>query len=191
METTLEAIDFAQLTDRPYFSSPAAWEDQVLYFLMLDRFSDGNETGYKDVEGAVVTSGSTPPFVTTDAGNAVNTPQAASAWSDAGGRFVGGTLKGLQSKLGYLRRLGITAIWISPIFKQVPSQQTYHGYGIQNYLDVDPRFGSRDDLVNLVSAAHAQSIRVILDIILNHAGDVFAYRPEEARPDQPDAFGGV
>jgi glycosidase len=71
--------------------------------------------------------------------------------------------------------LGITALWISPVFKQVAFQASYHGYGIQNFLDVDPHFGTREDLRDLVAAAHEHDIYVILDIILNHAGDVFRY----------------
>ena len=89
-----------------------------------------------------------------DRGNATGTAAERDRWAQAGGRFVGGTLRGLESKIGYLERLGITAIWISPIFEQVPAQETYHGYGIQNFLDVDPRFGTRDDLVSLVGTAH-------------------------------------
>ncbi|MFO8240991.1 MAG: alpha-amylase family glycosyl hydrolase [Dissulfuribacterales bacterium] len=58
------------------------------------------------------------------------------------GKFAGGTLKGLESKIGYLKRLGVTAIWVSPIFKQVAFEETCRGYGIQNFLDVDPHFGS-------------------------------------------------
>jgi glycosidase len=90
-------------------------------------------------------------------------------------RWCGGTLKGLKSKLGYLQRLGITAIWISPILKQVAFQPTYHGYGTQNYLDVDPQFGTRDELVSVVKQAHELGIYVILDIILNHSGNVWSY----------------
>jgi glycosidase len=183
MEIRLSEIDFTALSNRTFFPSPATWEDEVLYFLMLDRFSDGNENLYKDNDGQLETTGATPPFQDGDYGNAVQSEADAKNWRDAGARFVGGTLKGLESKIGYLSRLGITAIWISPIFRQVPFEQTYHGYGIQYYLDVDPRFGSRDDLVSLVNTAHSHGIRVVLDIILNHAGDVFAYRPEELRCD--------
>ncbi|MBY0431157.1 MAG: hypothetical protein K2Q10_08165, partial [Rhodospirillales bacterium] len=90
-----------------------------------------------------------------------------------------GTLKGLESKLGYLARLGVTALWISPVFKQ-PSwdNYAYHGYAIQNFLDVDPHFGTRQDLRDMVDTAHRLGIRVILDVILNHAGDVFGYRAD-------------
>lgn len=183
VEHRLADIDFAHLTNRDFYPSPHAWEDEVLYFMMLDRFSDGNETQYHGNDSTLVTSGSTQPFQPADRGNAVQTETDRRTWFDAGGRFVGGTLKGLQTKIGYLSRLGITAIWISPVFRQVPSQESYHGYGIQNFIDVDPRFGSRDDLVSVVRTAHEHGIRVILDVILNHAGDVFAYREEEFRCD--------
>ncbi|MGH7495163.1 MAG: alpha-amylase family glycosyl hydrolase [bacterium] len=175
IEQRLSTLDFAILTDREFFPSPAAWEDQVLYFLMLDRFSDGKEQGYRDNEGNIVASGMTPLFKNEDRGNATRTAEARSRWFEAGGRFVGGTLKGLKSKLGYLQRLGVTAIWVSPIFKQVAFQESYHGYGIQNFLDVDPHFGNREHLRAMVKTAHQLGIYVILDIILNHSGDVFTY----------------
>ncbi len=158
-----------------YYPSPSAWEDQVFYFLMLDRFSDDNEQAYRDIQGNLVTSGTTPLFQPGDRGNAVQNETAAAKWRQAGGRYVGGNLKGLTSKIGYLKRLGVTAIWISPIFQQVKFQDTYHGYGIQNFLEVDPHFGSRDDLKTLVKIAHQQGIYVVLDIILNHTGNIFSY----------------
>lgn len=174
-EKSLSELDFAALCKRPFFPSPAAWEDQVLYFLLLDRFSDGKEQGYRDNGGGIAADGATPPFQHGDAGNAVTTPEDAARWREAGGRWVGGTLRGLTSKIGYLRRLGVTAIWVSPIFKQIAFQDTYHGYGIQNFLEVDPHFGSREDLREMVSVAHQHGIYVILDIILNHSGNVFGY----------------
>ena len=166
----LAEIDLRSLTQRHFHPSPVAWEDEVLYFLMLDRFSDGREDRYFDNQGQLVINGTTPLFDLADSGNADF-----QSWSDAGNNWCGGTLKGLHSKLGYLKRLGITAIWISPLFKQVSFQPTYHGYGIQNFLDVDPHFGTREDLRDMVAAAHAMGIRVILDIILNHSGNVFSY----------------
>lgn len=173
---SLRELDFRALTNRSYHPSPIAWEDQVLYFLLLDRFSDGNEAGFLGNDGVPVPGGTTPAFVAADAGNAVQTDADAERWREAGTQFVGGTLRGLAGKMGYLKRLGVTAIWLSPIFKQVASQQSYHGYGIQDFLDVEPRFGSREELVEVVNLAHAHGIYVILDIILNHTGDVFAYR---------------
>jgi hypothetical protein len=169
-EQTVSDVDLRAITARRYFPSPAAWEDEVLYFLMLDRFSDGRETGYLGNDGILVTNGATPPFQVADAGNAPR-----DGWVQSGQRFCGGSLLGLAGKIGYLERLGVSAIWISPIFKQLASRQTYHGYGIQDFLDVDSRFGTRDDLRALVQMAHDHGIKVILDIILNHTGDVFAY----------------
>ena len=187
-ERQLSDVNYDALTDRAYYPSPAAWEDQVLYFLMLDRFSDGNEQGYRDNQGDLVVTGETSPFQLSDTGNATSTEDDVARWREAGGRFVGGTLKGLTSKIGYLQRLGITAIWVSPIFKQVASQESYHGYGIQNFLEVDPRFGTREDLREMVAAAHAHGIYVILDIIFNHAGDVFEYDAD--RYPTEDGFDG-
>lgn len=178
VEKSLQELDFPALTRRTYTPSPAAWEDQVLYFLMLDRFSDGNERGFCDNNGQVVSAGSTPLYQPADAGNATQTEASAARWREAGGRWVGGNLKGLTSKMGYLQRMGVTAVWVSPIFKQVPYQGTYHGYGIQNFLDVDPHFGTRADLKRLVRTAHRHGIYVILDIILNHSGNVFSYTPD-------------
>jgi len=177
-EKTLAELDFTSLRERKFFPSPVAWEDQVLYFLMLDRFSDGKENGYKDDLGKVVTSGTTPMFSASDSGNAIKTPEEAQQWREAGVKWLGGSLKGLTSKIGYLKRLGVTALWVSPIFKQVAFQDSYHGYGIQNFLDVDPNFGTREDLKELVETAHQNGIYVILDIILNHVGDIFTYDAE-------------
>lgn len=171
-EINLKVITQAQ---GPYFPSPAAWEDEVLYFLLVDRFSDGREYGgFKDIQGNPVGpqgGRTTELFSREDAGSAER-----NTWFENGKKWCGGNLKGLQDKLGYLKRLGITAIWLSPIFKQTAKSQSYHGYGIQNFLDVDPHYGTREDLRELVQAAHGQGIRVILDIILNHAGNVFAYK---------------
>lgn len=153
----------------PYTPSPTAWEDLVLYFMMVDRFSDNNETGYRGVNGDPVTSGSTTLYVSSDNGNAVKTEEEARVWREAGNLWCGGNLKGVASKLGYLKRMGVSAIWLSPLFKQVDVFETYHGYGIQNFLDIDPRFGSKEELKDLVQQAHALGIYVILDIIFNHA----------------------
>jgi len=166
-------IDWAEVTSRAYTPSPLAWEDQVFYFLMVDRFSDGRERGYRDLRGKVVEKGVTPSFQPEDEGTAEG-----EAWTQAGRGWCGGTLKGLEGKLGYLQRLGVTAIWISPIFQQVAFQATYHGYGVQDFLAIDPHFGSEADLRRLVNQAHSVGIRVILDIILNHSGNVFAYNPD-------------
>lgn len=190
VEKSLDAISLPALTKRTFTKSPVAWEDQVLYFLMLDRFSDGREQGFRGNNGQPISNGTTPLFQPADAGNAIQSEADAAAWRDAGARWVGGTLQGLTSKIGYLQRLGVTAIWISPIFHQVPYQDTYHGYGIQNYLDVDPHFGTRQDLKTLVQTAHRHGIYVVLDIILNHTGNVFDYDPDRYWTQDPNSGAG-
>ena len=178
VERSLEDINLSTLTkNRTYYSSPSAWEDEVLYFLFVDRFSNKQEYGgFSGLDGAPVTGPTadrtTPLFeFNEDAGRADR-----QAWFNAGKSWCGGTLAGIKDKLGYLKRLGVTAVWLSPIFKQVAGSDDYHGYGIQNFLDVDSHFGTREDLKDVVSAAHSAGIRVIMDIILNHAGNVFAYK---------------
>lgn len=149
-----------------YFPSPTNWRDQVLYFLLPDRFSDGKE--------------STRPMLSREdiANLRVGTDQAVrdwEKWTKSGERWQGGTLNGIRSKLTYLKELGITSLWVGPIFKQRVRENSYHGYGIQDFLDVDPRFGTREDLIKLVSEAHSKGIRIILDVIVNHSGDNWGY----------------
>jgi len=143
--------------------SPQDWRDQVLYFLLPDRFSKGNEDQLPLFDGA-----NPAQFQAPNKG----------AWMEAGKRFQGGTLQGIASKLDYLAQLGATALWIGPVWRQRPDLETYHGYGIQNFLDVDPRFGSRQDLRDLVDAAHARGMYVLLDAIYNHSGNNWFYSVE-------------
>lgn len=149
-----------------YFASPLDWRDEVLYFLMPDRFSDGGE--------------SARPVLTRQA---IRDLRAAPSrpdinwhdWATSGGRWQGGTLDGVRSKLDYLASLGVTAIWLGPVFKQRARLDTFHGYGIQDFLEVDPRFGTRASLIELVDAAHARNLKIILDVIINHSGDNWGY----------------
>jgi glycosidase len=181
IEKSLLELDFASLRRQKFTPSPAAWEDQVLYFLLLDRFSDGKEKdGYRDVADRPMHGGSTPLYRAEDAGRVDY-----DVWFRNGGAWQGGTLQGLKSKLGYLRRLGITALWVSPIFRQVAFEPSYHGYGIQNFLDVDPHFGTREEFRDFVKAAHEQGIYVILDIIAHHTGNVFSYAPDRYMTHDP------
>ena len=178
MEHYLAEIDWAGLgRDRDYYPSPTHWEDEVLYFLLVDRFSDRSEYGgFADRAGNEVggpgQDRTTPLFSLARDANRADF----SSWFAAGRSWCGGTLAGIRDKLGYLRRMGVSAIWLSPVFRQVSGSDDYHGYGIQNFLEVDPHFGSRQELRDLVREAHDTGLRVILDIILNHGGDVFAYQ---------------
>lgn len=173
-------INWPALLNREFTPSPASWSEQVLYFLLVDRFSDGQEDGYRDLDGRPV-SGSTPRFRPEDEGSALADEESATAWREAGAAWCGGTINGIRSKLGYLARLGVTALWISPILKQHRSIGHYHGYGTQDFLTLDPRFGTQDDFVALVNEAHQAGLYVVLDVILNHAGDVFEYVPGDER----------
>jgi glycosidase len=158
-----------------FHPSPADWRDEVLYFLLVDRFSDGLEASRplldrRDREAA------RPPAQD-------GQPWRWDRWAQSGAhRWQGGTLQGVRSKLDYLKDLGVTAIWLSPVFKQRGHLDTFHGYGIQHFLDVDPRFGTRRDLVDLMDAAHAKGLRVILDIIFNHSGSNWVYPGGVAEP---------
>jgi glycosidase len=155
------SLQNADLTPRGnVFPSPEDWRDQTLYFLLPDRFSDGNESGRTLFDRDDPT-----PFKAADK----------KAWMIGGRKFQGGTLKGIKSKLKYLKSLGVTALWIGPIWKQRADMDTYHGYGIQNFLEVDPRFGTRQDLRNLVDAAHDLDMYVLLDVIYNHSGNNWFY----------------
>ncbi|MGM0421287.1 MAG: alpha-amylase family glycosyl hydrolase, partial [Bacillota bacterium] len=150
--------------EREYRKSPEAWEEQILYFLLVDRFArDSDEPLYNPEE---------------DYENALKTEESKQEWLEAGDKWNGGSLQGIISHLDYLQELGVTALWISPILKQTPFSDSYHGYGIHNFLAIDPHFGSKEDLKQLVEAAHARDMLVILDVIINHTGDVFAYEGE-------------
>jgi hypothetical protein len=110
-------------------------------------------------------------------------------WAQSGNeRFQGGTLNGVRSKLNYLGGLGITALWLSPVMRQrrhanTFGSNTYHGYGVADFLEVDPRFGTRQDLVDLVDAAHQVGIKIILDVIFNHTGQNWNYPGNIGRED--------
>lgn len=140
------------------FPSPMDWRDQPIYFLMVDRF------------------------------NNPAAPPRHQPFDDPGFfGFQGGSFAGIQEQLAYIKGLGAGAIWLSPVLKNVPFEEgVYHGYGIHDFLRAEPRFAqdpehADDELRSLVDAAHAQGLYMILDIVLNHTGNVFAYvcDPEE------------
>jgi len=141
----------------PYpFPSPADWRDQWIYFLLVDRFDNPADRPRPDVY----------PCDT----------------------YQGGTFEGVRRRLPYLRDLGVGAIWLSPVLKNPQwFQQYWGGYGLMDLLEVEPRFCPDPDearlnpavadaeLRALVDEAHAHGIYVILDIVLNHVGDLFDY----------------
>ena len=84
--------------------------------------------------------------------------------------FVGGTLRGVIDSLDYIACLHVDALWLTPIFRI----GSYHGYDTVDYLEIEPRFGTKADLAELVREAHARGLRVILDFVANHSSDQFA-----------------
>ncbi|MCU1252369.1 MAG: alpha amylase catalytic region [Edaphobacter sp.] len=153
------------------FPSPSDWRDEVIYFFLPDRFSDGKEAGRPLLDPTKAASFRPAGF-------------RFDQWAaSGGGRFQGGNLQGARSKLAYIASLGATTVWVGPIFKQRTHWDSYHGYAIQDFLEVDPRFGNRKDLVNFVSAAHDAGLRVLLDVIFNHTSQNWLYDANPA--DQP------
>jgi glycosidase len=166
------------------FPSPSLWKNQIFYQILPDRFSDGSEEVRQ-------------PFDRGDPAR-FRAPNKR-AWMEAGLRFNGGTLRGIRSKLDYLQGLGVTALWINPPFRQRRDLQTYHGYAVQDFLDVDPRFGTRQELRDLVDAAHDRGMYALLDVVIDHTGNNWFYGPdltghtEESLPYRyapPYSFGG-
>jgi glycosidase len=147
---SIDDVDLSPRSGKTYFSIDREWREEFIYFLLVDRFDDGNAR-------ATATG--------TGRSTGVMTP------SD----FWGGTLRGITSQLDYIAGLGCTAIWLSPVFEN--NANAYHGYDVSNYLEVDPHFGTKQDLVDLVDAAHSRAppMRVILDVVINHSGNNWAY----------------
>jgi glycosidase len=105
-----------------YYPSPVDWRDEVLYFLLVDRFSDGQEAGRPllDRQNLAAARPDLPG----------GQPWRWDRWAESGERWQGGTLAGVRSRLDYLSQLGVTTLWLSPVFKQRGHLDSYHGYGV-------------------------------------------------------------
>lgn len=138
-------------------------QDEIIYFVMPDRFENGdpgNDRG--GIEGDRMDHGYDP----TDYGF-----------------YHGGDLAGLTERLDYIQGLGMTAIWLTPIFQNravqgegADASSGYHGYWITDFLRPDAHMGEREEFRAFVDAAHARGMRVYMDIITNHTADIIAYR---------------
>jgi glycosidase len=139
-----------------FFPSPEDWRDQWIYFLLVDRFNNPDNPP-------------TPPDYPCNV-------------------YQGGTFRGITRQLPYLKRMGVGALWISPVLYNPQWFKDYWGgYGLQNFLRIEPRFcedpaaAEADPEIadrefrDLVDRAHKQGIYVILDIVLNHVGNLFNY----------------
>jgi glycosidase len=169
--TKASDIDLTPIPSKQYFNLEREWREEFIYFLMIDRFHDDTARS---------------PVLQTGRSSGVNTPN----------DFFGGTIKGITDHLDYIAGLGCTAIWISPIFENNP--KAYHGYDINNYLAVDPHFGTEQDLIDLVDAAHNFKksgqrfpMRIILDVVINNSGDNWDYEggPKNYAAGQQFEFG--
>ena len=164
---SIQEFNLKEITEaRKYQKSPEAWDEQIFYFLLVDRFASEKEYPLYDEKN--------------DYENALKTESARQKWLESGEKWIGGTLKGITDKLDYLKELGVSVLWISPVLKQPVYSDNYHGYGTQNFLEIDPHFGTKAELKNLVDQAHKKGIYVILDVIINHTADVLLYDAEDA-----------
>ncbi|WP_299120235.1 alpha-amylase family glycosyl hydrolase [uncultured Winogradskyella sp.] len=148
---TVAKVDQPTNTETPFI-----WEGANLYFLLTDRFNNG------------------------DINNDVNFDRTREPGKLRG--FNGGDIKGITQKVkeGYFTDLGINAIWMTPIVEQIHDATDegtgvsygFHGYWAKDWTKIDPNFGTKEDLHELVKEAHARGIRIVLDAVINHTGPV-------------------
>ena len=133
------------------------WDEAVVYFMMTDRFFDGNESN--------------------------NTASGADTYGDNPGLYHGGDFAGVTAKLDYLQDLGVNTIWITPIVenikgvavtdegsKDVPYNAAYHGYWASDFTKLNPTMGTTEEFKTMISEAHKRGMRIMVDIVVNHAG---------------------
>jgi alpha-amylase len=141
----------------PLTSRVQDWRDEVIYQLLVDRFEDGDTSNNLRVDRTAL------------------------------GRYQGGDWQGVINRMGYLKQLGVTTLWISPIVRNVDTDagfDAYHGYWASDLTLLNPHFGDLATLRRLVRVAHENNIKVILDIVTNHMGQMFFYDVNNnGRPD--------
>lgn len=133
------------------------WDEAVVYFMMTDRFFDGNESN--------------------------NTASGANTYGDNPGLYHGGDFAGVTAKLDYLQDLGVNTIWLTPIVKNiqgvavtdegkddVPYNAAYHGYWASDFTKLNPTLGTTEEFKTMISEAHKRGMRIMVDIVVNHAG---------------------
>lgn len=139
------------------------WRDEIIYQVLIDRFANGDPGNDYRVDFSSL------------------------------GHWHGGDWKGLEDKLDYIQALGVTTIWISPVVKNVDTDagfDGYHGYWAQDLDSPNPHFGDVPALRRMVAAAHDKGMKVILDIVTNHMGQLFYYDINmNGQPDE-QVFGG-
>ena len=154
--TSASAEDLTSLA-RPTVRGGAS--SSQIYFVMTDRFANGDTSNDEaGLTGFPAITGYDPTDI---------------------GYFHGGDFKGLTSKLDYIQGLGFNSIWITPPVKQRYVQgdsAAYHGYWGLDFTTIDPHLGTEEDFKNFVTEAHSRGIKVIVDIVINHTGDIIRYK---------------
>ncbi|MBK3519056.1 alpha-amylase family glycosyl hydrolase [Carboxylicivirga marina] len=158
---TVSCVTKDAKTETVSTDAPFTWENANIYFLLTDRFNNGNSN------------------------NDVNFNRTKETGELRG--FMGGDIKGITNKIkeGYFTDLGINAIWFSPVVEQIHGSvdegtgNTYgfHGYWAKDWTALEPNFGNEEDLAELVQTAHEHGIRIVLDVVINHTGPVTAQDP--------------
>ncbi len=133
------------------------WDEAVVYFMMTDRFFDGNESN--------------------------NTASGTDTYGDNPGLYHGGDFAGVTAKLDYLQDLGVNTIWLTPIVENVkgvavtdegkedvPYNAAYHGYWASDFTKLNPTMGTTEEFKTMISEAHKRGMRIMVDIVVNHAG---------------------
>jgi glycosidase len=138
-------------------------QDDVMYLIMPDRFANGDPTNDEPAEAPGSHDRSKPRA------------------------YHGGDLRGIQNHLPYLKDLGVTTLWLTPVVKNGAAQD-YHGYGAVDLYAVDPHLGELKDYQELVSAAHKQGMKIFFDAVPNHVGPK---NPWVSNPPLPDWFHGT
>lgn len=151
-----EEADFDSVMEPSVGETPFVWDAANLYFLLTDRFNNG------------------------DPSNDVNFDRSKETAVLRG--FEGGDIKGITQKVkeGYFTDLGINAIWMTPIVEQIHGGTDegtgvtygFHGYWTKDWTKIDPNYGTKEDLHELVKEAHDKGIRIVLDAVINHTGPV-------------------
>jgi cyclomaltodextrinase / maltogenic alpha-amylase / neopullulanase len=137
-------FDFPFLNPADVFTPPAWVKEAVFYQIFPERFANGDPSN--DPEGVLEWGGKPEPR-----------------------NFFGGDLQGVMDHLDHIEELGINAIYFTPVFEAT----TNHKYDTQDYMKVDPHFGTNEKLKELVKACHSRGIRVLLDAVFNHSGKTF------------------
>ncbi len=156
----------------PEYRTPDWFKGGVMYQIFPDRFYKEGIT--PDIKGRICRTdwGGMPEYRPNELGKVLNND------------FFGGNFKGIQAKLPYLKDLGVTTVYLNPIFEAASN----HRYDTSNYMNIDPILGTEEDFQNLVQAAKNQGIRFILDGVFNHTGDDSVYFNKYGNYDSVGAY---